>query len=482
MAALLAVVVVAHAAPWIGGGFGYSLDGFNGAVWGQGARALVEDPVGSRLGGIQPDGHRYANHPPLTVWSAAVTSAIGGDDSVAVRLPAIVAAAVTPALLALLLTRSRVRPAAVIVGLVAGASSAMALTYGTMLDTPVVSLPAGLVALVVAQRVWAGDPPSTARLVGSAALAALAGWQALLLTVVATVVTVAVDRRSATRLGIGVAVGAGLTVAWAGWVHGSLAPLFGQAEVRSGGASPGPWSDTIADYLSDLFGPVLLALTLAGVVVTSVRLAVADGADPDGTDGEASGRRMAGVGPVALVLAVAIVGYTLVFRNGAAIHPYWTFWGVALVAVAVAALADAVLAVLTRVPGGRWLSGATALVAAVALLGAGLSRTSRAEQRIHDGLDVLVLLDEVPDADRPTDVAIGVRGDPGTSPWAEYAVDGRAARADSPAEIRRLEPDLPVIVVLAAPPSPALREVALGIEGRFALVRADELAELLGVD
>ena len=73
-AAVLVVgsLFVIHAGPWISRGFGYSLDGFNGAVWGQGARAAVEHPIGSRLGGIQPDGHRYADHPPLTVWSSSI--------------------------------------------------------------------------------------------------------------------------------------------------------------------------------------------------------------------------------------------------------------------------------------------------------------------------------------------------------------------------------------------------------------------------
>lgn len=470
---LLAVVVLVHAGPWISGGFGYSLDGFNGAVWGQGARALVDDPIGSRLGAIQPDGHRYANHPPLTVWSAALTSAIGGDHPVVVRLPAMAAAALTPVLMGLLLSRAGLHPAAVVVGLVAGGTSAMVLTYGVMVDTPVVSLPAGLVVLLVAQRAWSGDPPSTAALVGAGALAASTGWQAALLGVVVAAVTVVVDRRAAARLGGGVAVGVALTLAWAGWAHGSLAPLLDQAGVRRDGTVTGHWSETMGRYLSDLYGPVLLALTGAGVLVTAGRAALGrrEGADADG----------AGVGPIVAALLVTVVGYTAVFRNGALVHPYWTFWGVALVAVAVAALADAALAPIGRLRGGRWLTMVVAATAAGALLVSGLIRTSRAEQRVRDGLDVLVVLADVPQAEDPAEVAIGVRGDPGSSPWAEYAVDGRAARADSPAEVRRLAPDLPVVVVLAGPPSPALRHVAIAIEGRFALVRADDLAELLDV-
>lgn len=413
------------------------------------------------------------------MWSAAAAVAVGGDHPVTARLPAIVAAAVTPALLGLLLSRSGVRPAAVVVGLVAGATSSMALAYGVMLDTPVVSLPAGIAVLLVAQRSWTGDPPSTAALVGAGALAAAAGWQAALLALVATAVTAAVDRRAAVRLGLGAVLGVALTLTWAAWVHGSLAPLVGQAGVRSGGATPGSWTDAVPDDLRDLFGPVLLVLTAVGAAVAVARRPVATG---DGSVAPSRpGRTLPGVRPVAAVLALTIVGYTLVFRNGAAVHPYWTFWGVALVAVAVAALADAVLAPLDRGGGWRWATGAVAAVAAGALLLSGLSGTSRSEQRIRDGLDVLVLLDEVPDADRPTDVAVGVRGDPGTSPWAEHAVRGRAVPADRPSEVRRLAPDLPVVVILAAPPSDALRAAAIGIEGRFALVRADDLAEILGV-
>lgn len=155
----LAATLVVHVSPWVTKGFGYSYDGYNGAMWSLGARGAVDDPIGNRLGGIQPSGYRYANHPPLLVWTTAVTGGLTGERPVALRAPALLASLVALVLLAALLRDAGFDPVEIAGGLAVAGTSAMFLTFGAMLDTPVLSLPFGLAALWTAQRAWQGRPP-----------------------------------------------------------------------------------------------------------------------------------------------------------------------------------------------------------------------------------------------------------------------------------------------------------------------------------
>jgi 4-amino-4-deoxy-L-arabinose transferase-like glycosyltransferase len=486
VAAVLVVgaLFVAHTEPWISRGFGYSLDGFNGAVWGQGARAAVDDPIASRLGGIQPDGHRYANHPPLTVWSSAVLSAVSGDSPVAVRLPAVLASLLALAALALLLHDAGAAPGAVVVGVVAAGTCSMFLTYGAMLDTPVVSLPFALLTLAAARRGWQGRPPPGWMTVGAAALACVSGWQAALLTGIVVAVSLVAHRRTAGRLLVGMALGTTVSVAWIAWVHGSLRPLFHQATYRSGsGGVQVSWITAQQRHLGDLYGPVLLVLVAIGLVVALLprRAATAEPAEPatEPTAPPWARPLLTGLRPVVLVLVASVVGYTALFRNGSAIHDYWTFWGVALVAVGAAALADRLIGRAEASLPRTLVTVATAVVV-VALAASGLTRSSDAEQRVRDGVDLIAVIEEAPNATDPTATAIAVYDQPGTLPWADYAVGGLAVHADDVDDLRALPPDLPVLVVLGGPASPALQSRAIAVNDRFALVPAAALADHLG--
>jgi hypothetical protein len=484
--AAAAVAFLLAVAPWATHDFGYSLDGFNGAVWGLGARAAADDPVGSRLGGIQPDGDRYANHPPLTVWSASVGSAVSGDRPVAVRAPAIGASLLALAVLALLLLDAGLRWEAVAAGVALAGTSGMFLTYGAMLDTPVVSLPFGLAALVAAQRVWQGRPPRTALLVLAGVVAVLAGWQAALVAALAAAVCLLAPRpaaagpsprRGAAVLGAGVAAGAVITVAWIGWVHGSLRPLLDQAGVRTGSQGTGTdasWATAMGKHLTDLYGPgpVLVALGAALVAALLVRSGPDDATEP--------WWRPTGLRPVAAVLVATVVGYTFLFRNGAAVHDYWTYWGVALVGVGVAAVVHLALdrTPLQRLP--RLAAVALVAAAVLPLAVAGDVRQTTAETRIREGLDLLPVLGRVPEASDPDTVTVAVYGATGELPWADHLVHGRAVVADDVAAVRRLPAALPVLVVLGGPPSPALQAIALAWNRRFVLVPAGALARHLG--
>lgn len=487
-----AVAFLVAVAPWATQDFGYSLDGFNGSVWGLGARAAADDPIGSRLGGIQPDGDRYANHPPLTVWAASIGSAVSGDRSWAVRAPAVLASVLALVVLAGLMRDAGLGRVAAGAGVVVAASTGMFLTYGAMLDTPVVSLPFGLAALAVAQRGWQGRPPATWAVVIAGALAALSSWQgALVATLAAGVAALGATRaarRTAVRLGAGVAVGVGVTALWVAWVHGGLGPLFDQAGVRSGASgSDAPWARAMGEHLTDLFGPPVALAALVGLVALGLLVrpdpATTTDAAPDEPAAEKDGRtpwwRPDGARPLLAVVGVTVVGYTLLFRNGAAVHDYWTYWGVALVGLAVGTNADRLVVGATR--RGR-AAPAVALVAALAVTAAvaGQVHQPRAERRIRDGLDLLPVLDVVPHPADPTLSPVAVYRSPGELPWADHLVHGRARRADDLDDLRDLPPDLPVLVILRRPPSPQLRDIWVTGNDRFALVEAADLVAHFG--
>lgn len=544
--AAVAVAFLGAVAPWSSDDFGYSLDGFNGSVWGLGARAAADDPIGSRLGGVHPGGESYANHPPITVWTAAIGSAVSGDRPGAVRAPALIASVGALLVLALLLHDAGLRREAVAAGVVLTGTSGMFLTYGAMLDTPVVGLPFGLAALAAAQRVWQGRSPPRGVLVLVGALAALAGWQAALAAALAAGVALLAPeavgegrspRRGALALTAGVAIGTALTAGWIAWVYGGLGPLFDQAQWRTGQDGFGtdaPWGTAMGGHLTDLYGPapvLLLIAAAAFVAVASSRprpvptvveppegtadaegpvaggedgenvdaRATGDGVAPEGgedretqgadewVDGGADGGgparrrwwRPVGLRPVALVLVLTVVGYTLAFRNGAAVHDYWSYWGIALVGVGGAAVVDVVL---VRTPLRRLPHAVTAVLVAAALVPlalAGHDRRTTAETRTRQGLELLPVLGEVPPPEDPRTVAVAVMGATGELPWAEHLVHGRAVLADDLPALRRLPPRLPVLVVLRAPASPALREIAIAGNRRFVLVRAGALVRHL---
>jgi hypothetical protein len=242
------------------------------------------------------------------------------------------------------------------------------------------------------------------------------------------------------------------------------------------------WFTAQQRHLGDLYGPVLLILVAAGLVVallpdTTERTEPADTSERVGPPWIQPA--LAGVRPLVLVLVASVAGYTLLFRNGSAIHDYWTFWGVALVAVGAAALADRLLALAT----GRGLPSTLVTVATVVVVvviaGLGFARDSAAERTVRNGVDLIAVIEKAPNAADPTEAAIAVHDQPGTLPWADYAVDGVAVHADDVEDLRALPPDLPVLVVLGGPASPALQERALVFNDRFVLVPAASLADHL---
>ena len=70
----------------------------------------------------------------------------------------------------------------------------------------------------------------------------------------------------------------------------------------------------------------------------------------------------------------------------------------------------------------------------------GTVRQTTAETRIREGLDLLPVLGQVPEASDPDEVALAVYGAPGELPLADHLVHGRAVVADDAAALRRLPP------------------------------------------
>jgi hypothetical protein len=228
----LAVLLVVNAAPWLGAGFGESYDRRNAAVWGLSSRALRDDPIGSRLGGELEPGYTYANHPPLIIGETALAETIAGEHRIVTRSPAWLGSLVALLLLCWLLIDAGLSPSAVAAGVVSTWRSAMFLVYGTMLDTPITSLPFMLATLLAWQRSWRRRPWSVPVMVGLGFVAALAGWQSFVVAALAatTLVLDALRRRRGwsppLAMGGGAFVGLVVTLSWIRWVYGSLQPLL----------------------------------------------------------------------------------------------------------------------------------------------------------------------------------------------------------------------------------------------------------------
>ncbi len=469
---ILAGTLVVHVSPWVTKGFGYSADGYNGAMWGLGARGAVEDPIGNRLGGIQPSGYRYANHPPLLVWTTAVTGGLTDERPVALRAPALLASLAALVVLAALLRDAGLDPVDVAGGLAVAGTSAMFLTYGAMLDTPVLSLPFGLAAVWAAQRAWQRRPPPQPVLLVAGLLAALAGWQSLLAAALATALTLrapAADGRRAGRvLGLGALAGLAITLAWIAWVKGTLRTLSDQASYRTG-LDTGEWFGRQEANLGALYGPILLAVVAVGLV-----LALALRPEPT------SPRTWSGVRPLAGLLAAAVVGYTVVFRQASAAHDYWTFWGVALLAVAAAALLHGVRQGARRLPrSAAVVVRSVAVVGVVALAVSGAGHRSRSDLSIRDGLGAVPVVTAAPRASSPDQATLVVPGPEPILPWADFVTGGRAAQAATPEDVDRLPPDTLVFLV-SADLGPEIRAAAVAAEGRYVLIRAGDYQRITG--
>ena len=374
LAACCAFLVVIHgrfAAP-----FGNSHDGRNAGVWATGSRALRDDgPIASRVGGVRPDGTSYAHHPPLTYVESAISETVFGEHAWSSKLPALASTLAAAGLLFVLLRDVGLRRVPAAAGAAIGLLSPMLLTYGAMLDTPMTSLVFGVALLVAWQRSFAGRPLPWAVVGALGLLAALSGWEAMLLAWLAGLVLVVQAWRSggsraalrAAPMLLGALVGTVLTVGWAVWVYGSLSELHDQLLLRSGDdglATRAGALDAQTRWLLELFGTAILGLgacAVAAVVDHEVR-------------------------PVATLALAATLAYPVVLYNGAFYHDYWNYWLVIPIAIGAGWALDRLAAGFA----GRGASPTAAGVLVVAITAVivvpAVLRPSRAARAIDQGV------------------------------------------------------------------------------------------------
>ena len=480
MRVLLAFTIVAlaatdHVSPWITKGFGYSTDGYNGAMWGLGARGRSR----IRSATVWVASIPAATATPTTlllVWTTAVT----GVDRRAAGRPAPRPSwpAWSPCSCSRPCCDAGFGLGEIAGGLAVAGTSAMFLTYGAMLDTPVLSLPFGLAAIGAAQRAWQGRPPPAPVLVIAGLLAALAGWQSLLAVVVGAALTLcspSTDGRRAGRiLGAGAAAGLAITLAWIAWVKGTLLALGDQAAYRAG-IDTAQWLDRQQTHAGDLYGPVLLVVAAVGLVLA---VALPHRPNPD----------------VRCPDAPLLTGATCrpLWRGGhplhrdlpgaSALHDYWTFWvwpcwrwpPRPLLSTRVV---HVVASGCSRPAAVAVHSLAVVGVVVLALSGAG--HRSRADQSIQEGLGAVPVLAAAPRASSPDQATIVVRGPEQILPWADFATGGRA-RGALPADLARLPPDTMVFLIANGDPSPEVRTAAAAVDGRYVLIRAGDYQRIVG--
>jgi len=352
-AGLLALTVPDLDAP-----FGPSHDGRNAAMW-----ALASDGVqahglvGSKFGARHADGAVYANHPPITGLVTAASVAVLGRSEVGVRIPGLLTALASIPLLWLLLTRLRLSPHAAAVGCAVALATPMFLGYGPMVDTPTMSFPIALALLAV----WLAPRARPWLLASLAAAAVLAGWEACLLTAVVLAVEL-VRSRSGSRLlsrslAAGFAAGLVSLSAWLLWVHGSLGPIIDTLTFRAGQDDPVRLSASLwaqADHLRSGFPLPVFAVAAAGCV-----LAV---------------RRGGLLRTMTLVSGGVVATYSLVLRQAAFNHAYWSYWVLLPVAIGIATLVQDATTVLADQPKVRVVARHTCT--ALALVAVALSLTT----------------------------------------------------------------------------------------------------------
>lgn len=358
---LATVLFLGYGSRTISAPFGESHDGRNARVWSIGSLNLrTNGPVASRLGTRNPVTGVYVNHPPLIYVETALAEQLGSASNAATRAPAWLGTVALIWLLFRLLCVCGLRPGAVGMAVLLVVSMPMLLVYGTMLDTPVTSLPFGVALLLLWERARQGQAVSPLPAAALTAVVVLTGWQAAVLAVV--IGTWALFRalvgsgRHDTDLAFatGAVVGIGLLAAWMLWAcGGDLRPILDQYRFRTGqsvqSVGLGALVVSQAHYGVALFGAVGL-LGVAGLVLAC------------------GNPRTRGLATLAIGVSVS---YTVAFRTGAVNHSYWGYWFLLPLAVGLAVGADRLVAYWRSQ--GRWeplLQLTVAVLAVVLVLGA----------------------------------------------------------------------------------------------------------------
>jgi hypothetical protein len=334
------------------------------------------------------------------------------------------------------------------------AATPMFFVYGTMLDTPVTSLPFGVALLLVWQRARQGRPVRSGTAFAVAVLAALSGWQGLLVAaVVGAWALIALRRPTGDRAVLaallgGASVGFTCLVAWLVWAFGgSLELLMEQLRYRTGSSTvPVGWAALFRGQGIDvalMFGSATIVLAVVGLA-----LALRDGR----------------IRALALATLMVTVPYPLVFRVGAVRHDYWDFWFLLPIAIGIGVGCDRLLSVLSHRPVmERAVPLAAGALAVVATVGA-FVHPPLAQRTMARGLGAVEVVGRAGLAPEQQVVwTAGAIAQPTT--WLALAT-GRPTAAVDNVDLDRLAGDRPhdLVLVGRVPCSPGTRYIEYGME------------------
>jgi hypothetical protein len=337
----------------VGGGhlaapFGDSGDGYNGATWSSGSRALRDDPVASRLGARSPEEPygfaTYAHHPPLIyLVTAGAQAIIPSHPELAARLLAASSTMVSAFLMFGVLLQLGVRASVAVCGVVLGYCVPMLFTFGTMLDTTTLAMApaAGYLLAWVRSIRGVGSAPMAGVL---AAVLCLGSWEGVILVVVTGALATFGRRTEASRvtapvIAWGAVVGLTLTWGWLLWANGSLDVVLEFGKLRVAGDQSGVETATLAESIVRQSRHLLALLGVAAILAPFAFVAAI---------------RMARYRMVETALLVTVGLHSLVFFSGAAYHAHWNYWLMLPLTVGFAALGEAI----ASRPGGLVIFGA----------------------------------------------------------------------------------------------------------------------------
>jgi len=407
----IAILLVGMDSGRLSAPFGPSHDGFNAALYMTGGRAILEEGLlASRFGASSrtPWGDHvvYAHHPPFVYLADAVVLAFVSSTETAARLPAVFSSFIVLVLVALLMSAIGVSSVSASLGLIAAFATPMFLMFGAMTEPHTLGLAPMTALTLLWQRARLGAEPSAALLAAVAALAVSTSWQAG--TFAASVgVALLIDRRRKVGIAMlaGTATSATLIGAWLLWAnYGDLTDFVQRAVHRVGSGELG--RVTFAQmtlrqmqYFSDLF-PVgswlVIPLAVLGVFDRRTR-------------------------PLVAVSLGTVLGYALLFKNGAYDHDYWLYCILLPLSLSAATAADALFRLLSRCAWLRLTPPVLATALAV-LLGISIGQPSiEQRQRRHAAMLGAQLRDlSWPSEQRYAYHAFGGRGPTDLMPWVYY--------------------------------------------------------------
>ena len=337
----------------VGGGrlaapFGDSGDGYNGATWSSGSRALRDDPIASRLGARSPEEPygfaTYAHHPPLIYLVTAGAQAINpSHPELTARVLAASSTLVSAFLMFGVLLQLGARASIAVWGVVLGYCLPMLFTFGTMLDTTILAMAPAAGYLLVWVRSLRGV--GRAPLVGVlAAVLCLGSWPGVILAVATGALTTfgsrsETSRATARAIAWGAGVGLALTWSWLLWANGSLDVVFEFGKLRVAGDESGVETATLPDSIVRQARHLMALLGVAAIFALPAFAAAI---------------RMARYRMVEAALLVTVGLYALVFFSGAASHAHWNYWLMLPLTVGFAALGETV----ASRPAGLVIAGA----------------------------------------------------------------------------------------------------------------------------